>query len=744
MSKLKKVFIALFVIGLISFISICLYIFCIIITIDKNELLDLSKISINNSQIKIYDSSNNEFVTTSANGTRTTELSSLAQYIPQAFISIEDKDFYQHKGLNYKRIIKASFVNILSGSFKEGASTITQQLIKNSLLSSEKTINRKIKEAYLAINLEKKFNKDKILESYLNSIYFGNGAYGIENASLTYFNKTAKELTIAESATLAGIIQSPHNYSLITNLDKCISRRNLVLKNMLTDKYITQSEYNEALNEKPTISLKYDNNDLLKQRIIEEAMSILKLSEKDIANSGLKIYTKLDNEIQSCLSQNSSESISNCLIVIDNEDNTVIYYRGNGKLKRQVGSLIKPILCYAPAYEYGLISPSLPINDEKTNFSGYSPKNANNKYMGWTDVQTSTAKSLNVPAIKILEYVGIDKSKKFATKLGLNFDETDNHLAIALGAVKYGFDCETMVNAYSTFARLGQYSKIKFIKEIRNNKNEPLYQIKNDYKNIISAETCYLLNDTLKKTVTCGTAKKLSNLNQPLCAKTGTVGGTGTSNTDAWCVSYSPKFTVLSWFGNTTTVEENNLTRQQNGGTIAAEQNKLVWNELIKKYTYQKDFKKPINIIEKKIDTISLQEHKLELSTENTPECYTQIAIFNKNFLPKTSNRFIEIMPPDLKLNTNDKNIILQWDGQEYLKYEIYVNEGKFDEINGENRLISYLLNKPQEVTEYYLLVKYKATNLNKTAESNKVKYYIDSSLNKSSTLNLIASKWLK
>ena len=751
MKKAKKIIITLITMFLILILSISLYVIVIISQLDKNQMLDLNKLDTINSQIKLYDNQNNELVTTSCLGTKTVSLKELPEFVPQAFISIEDKKFYSHHGINIMRILKAGINNITSGYAKEGASTITQQLIKNTHLHNEKTLKRKIQEAYLSLKLEQHYTKEQILETYLNVIYFGNSAYGIESAAQTYFNKPAKELTLAESATLAGLIKSPKNYSPIHSKTNCLKRRNLVLKNMYEDNYISEKVYKFVSQTPLEVSATKDFSFHYNQQVLTQASKILNLSEKDISNSGLKIYTTLDKTLNDNLSKFYNSNIENSIIVIDNKTNNVLAYLGNNTQKRQAGSTLKPILCYAPAFEKGILSPITPINDEEINFSGYSPKNANNKYLGWTDVRTSLAKSLNIPAVKTLEYLGIENAKNYAQKLGLNFSPQDNHLAMALGATQEGFSMETIANAYTTFANNGQYSDLNFIKEIRNNKNEIIYKSTQTKKQALSPETCFLVNNILKDTTSIGTAKKLSSLNIPLSAKTGTVGSpTDSSNTDAWCVSFNPNFTVLSWFGNTSGKSENNLTQSQNGGTIATEQNLKIWKTITKQFPTQIDFNKPDNIVKCNIDALSLEQHKVELASTSTPEKYIVSDYFNKLYIPKTtSNNFTIITTPTLAITTDDKNLTFTFEGLEYLNYELIQSiNGKsqtITKIEGTNKTLSYTMPKPTEPSEFFLNTTFKTSTKNTLKTSNIIKYIPTENSHKSdssSTISKIFKKW--
>ncbi len=750
MTKLVKVLLIILCIIVIAVLAVVAY-FCIVISqAGETVSLNLAKLNSYNSQVKIYDKNNSELSTTSITGNNTINLEELPYYVPQAFISIEDKQFYNHHGLNYGRIIKAGLKNLLSGYAKEGASTITQQLIKNTHLNNEKTLTRKIQEAYLATKLEKKYSKNEILETYLNVIYFGNSAYGIENASLVYFGHPAKELTLDESAILAGLIKSPKTYSPLLNPEKCLERRNLVLKNMLDDEVITLDEYNNAI-EKSIVVTNNSYNNNFNKIILDEAMSILNLSETDISTMGFKIYTYIDSNLQNSIKNNMQtyKNINDALLIVDNNTNGVICYIGNSELKRQVGSTIKPILCYAPAFEYNKLSPITPICDEKISFGDYTPHNVNDKYLGWVSTRTALAKSLNVPAIKALEYNGIEKSKNFASKLGLDFDKSDNHLALALGASANGESLQIMTNAYSCFARNGTYDNLHFIEKIETNSGNVIYKAKQNFQQVMKADTAYLLNDILKDSINYGTAKRLSTINIPMSAKTGTVGTSyDNTNTDAWCISYNPKYTIGAWYGNITGEKSNNLKSNQNGGTIATNLNKLAWETLLKSYDANIDFEKPKSVEKLAIDALSLQNQKVELASENTPQKYIVYDYFSKPNAPKnTSSNFNKITEPVLKLSVENDKLMLTWEGLEYLNYKLFAKtNSKEQEIystEGENKTFTYETDIPTINTEFYLVTTFKFNNEIET-KSNIEKYYISQNTDIKNNTKSIIKHWFR
>ncbi len=740
MSKIAKVFIIIFVIGMVLMLSVFTYVAIVISQAGETTSLNIAKLNSLNSQVKIYDQSGVEIVSTSATGNETIELEELPSYVPQAFISIEDKKFYSHHGLNYGRIIKAGIKNLFSGYAKEGASTITQQLIKNTHLTNEKTLTRKIQEAYLATQLEKKYSKDDILETYLNVIYFGNGAYGIESASQNYFGHSAKDLTLDESAILAGLIRSPRTYSPILNPETCINRRNLVLKNMLDDQIIDEDTYNNSITKPLKLELSQNENNLNKI-ILDEAIKILDLSERDVSTMGFRIYTYIDTDIQNEIAQNIAQfdNLEHGLIVIDNSENNVLAYIGQCDIRRQTGSTIKPLLCYAPAFEMGTLSPITPICDEKINFDGYSPHNASGKYLGWVSTRTAIAKSLNIPAVKTLEYNGLDKSIAIARKFGLTFNENDRHLAIALGATNEGESLINIANAYTVFARNGTYSSPNFIRKITTEAGTTVYENNPQFNKIIGTDTAFLINDVLKDTIKIGTAKRLSDLNFPLSAKTGTVGTDfDSTNTDAWCISYNPQFTVGAWYGNTSGDSTKNMESHMNGGTTASNANKVAWNVLTKHFNINKDFVVPENVKKYKIDTLSLEKQKVELATENTPDVYVVEDWFATRYAPKvTSTNFTEQPKTTLNMEVSD-TILLSWQGQEYLEYSLYKKEGitanLIEKITGKDEKLTYSLPLPSQNTEYYLVTRYKNDLDSEGITSNTQKYYINDTSTNSNT----------
>ena len=543
--------------------SFFIYIYAIINPI-KN--IDVSLNSIADRESEFYDINGN--LIDNGNFMDKIEFDDLNSNTIQAFISIEDKNFFEHKGLNYKRILKAFLSNIKSRKYIQGASTISQQLVKNKYLTNEKSISRKIKEAYLTLKMEKQNSKKDILVDYLNTIYFGNGAYGIGEASKKFFNKEVKDLTLSESSTLAGIIKSPYNYSPINNYEKCIERRNLVLKEMLNDGFISDEEYSSTLKE--NLKLELNNNksrNLYLEYAINEACDKLNINRNQLLFSNYQIFTNQDSEIQNHLDLvindennynknrygNMGDSLS---FVIDNNNYKVCAVAGKSKydlidINRQPGSLIKPILVYAPAMEEGVISPITQINDEYININGYEPNNVGNKFYGYISVKDSIAKSLNIPAIKVCEKLGLKKCKEYAKKCGIDFNDQDIGYSIALGGFTEGIDLKSLTDSYSVFTNDGYYNKSSFIANIKKDNISVLDSELMTKTKVFNDDTSYLMTECMVKGVKNGTSQKLKNFNFDIAGKTGTVGINGSNcNTDAYSLAYTTDNTMSVWIGN--------------------------------------------------------------------------------------------------------------------------------------------------------------------------------------------------
>lgn len=642
MQKISLFFIILFC--FLVFSCFCFgIVFCVFVhQIDKNTLAKIKLPLSQSSQMQVLSS--NETNTLIVDGKLYIKLDDLPNHTKNAFIAVEDKNFFSHKGFNQKRIAKAFFINLFSAKPQQGASTISQQLVKNLFLSNEKTFKRKVQELYLTTFLEKYHTKNEILECYLNSIYFGHGIYGIEEASLSYFNKSASNLDVAQSALLAGIINAPSRYDPQDNFEKANNRKNFVLQQMLNENYLTKQEFLEAKlkNLELNVNLKAKTNAYFSNSI-KEAQNILQLDEKEIAN-GYKIYSYLDENLQNQIKEkinlrlkSLNKNLDFCVVVMDNSNHGILGLVSSKNFlpKRQPGSLIKPLLCYAPAFEMGILSPASPILDEQTSFGDWIPKNVDNSYEGYISCRTSLVKSKNIPAIKTLEYVGIENAKSYLKKMNINFDNEDKHLALALGSMKNGLTPLEMTACYSTFACDGEFGGYHLIKKIEDKNGNLVFKNTKNSTKIFSNETAFLMNDVLCDVSKNGTSKKLGGLPFKVASKTGTVGFKGDStNTDAWCCAYNKNYCLCVWIGNTTKNSKNNLLKTQNGGTICSSLCKDIFEILPQNNC---SWFSPPNGVEKiNFDLTEFNtSHKLLQASPNTPQRFTFSDFVCTKFKPK-------------------------------------------------------------------------------------------------------------
>lgn len=654
MKKTLKIFLFLFCLVFIAIIALftLYWVMTANVKLDKQKLVNMERI------VTYYDKNGNKF-SEESNGISITEIKNIPNHVKRAFIAIEDKRFYEHSGIDYRALFRATVNNLSSFSFKEGASTISQQLIKNTHLSNEKTLKRKLLEIKLAKELEKNYSKDEILEKYLNTIYFGNGCYGITQASKYYFNKTPEFLDINEGAILAGIIKAPTHYSPIANNEKCLKRKNLVLLEMKNQGYITDSEY--QINIAKGVSINEENinsnyNFLTLAR--NEYNSLIKNCPYKCNN--FSVYTTLDPQIQEILDQEKlvNQGCENSNVILDKKSNVVAFQSTCLPSPRQPGSTIKPLLVYAPAIENDLVFSCSPILDEKTDFNGYSPSNYNDNYYGYVSVKESLAKSLNTCAVKILNYVGVDKAKSYLEKTDIKLDEKDNSLCLALGATTNGITLKDLTSSYSVFLNEGNFYSASCINKITTENKEIIYKKNEREKSIFSNETVSILNDMMEYTVTNGTAKKLSYCNIPLYAKTGTVGNKD-GNTDAYTISYTSEYILGSWCGG---INYGLMNNKVTGGNTPANQSRNIWVKIYNNY-YPSKITVSENLQEEYIDMISYENnHTVKLADPNAPLRYKELALFKKNKLPlNKSTDFSEpkIETPKLTINNNEIKISL-------------------------------------------------------------------------------------
>ena len=535
---------------------------------------------------QFYDINGNVIYTTLSEERRIpVNIDKIPKHVQKAFIAIEDNRFYEHGGIDYRGTARA-LVSTLSGREVQGGSTITQQLAKNAFLTQERSIIRKIKEAFIAKELEHKYTKDEILSMYLNRIYFGQGAYGIESASLYYFDKHVQNLDIAEAATLAAIPKSPNYYNPFENPQESKKRQELVIDQMVKYGFINAEQAAQAKAKKMVYStshkVKSDPRgyffDMISQKVIEE------VGADALYKGGLKIYTTLDMDMQKA-AENAMRHLPSyytdgkkltqpqmALAAVDPKTGYVkamIGGRGQDKFNRatlavrQPGSAFKPFV-YLTAMQNGFTPASI-IEDKEEEFAkGWKPQNSDMKWHGKVSLRTALKRSFNVPTIKLAREVGVDKIVANAEKMGIStlVDSgaySDVNLAMALGGLSKGVNPLEMASAYGVLATNGLYSKPIALLKIVDREGKVLYQAKPQTKRVIDATSAYLTTNMLEDVLVSGTAGGMG-IGRPAAGKTGTTD----TYIDAWFVGYTPDLSTAVWVG-----DDNNKPMQRMYGSGA-------------------------------------------------------------------------------------------------------------------------------------------------------------------------------
>ncbi len=616
-----------------------------------------NKISIKSANSFYMYDNNNEIFNKEDNWVSIKEIS---PNLINATISIEDKHFYNHVGFDYLRIMKAMTVNIKNMKNLEGASTITQQLAKNLFLDFDKTWERKIEEAWLTIKLESNFTKNEILEGYLNTINYG-GVFGIENASIYYFGKSAKDLNLAEASILAGIPKSPSYYSPITNYDNAKMRQKIILNAMVNNKFINESEKKQAISEKLNIVGKYEKNNsntlmYYQDAVIKELNSIKSIPKSFIKTGGLKIYTNLDLNTQIDLENNIEKYLKNdqdlqvASVMVNPNDGKIIALIGGRNYKksefnraieskRQVGSTLKPFLYYS-ALENGFTA-STTFNSSKTTFvfsndEKYSPKNYGDIYANKDiTMAAALAYSDNIYAVKTHLFLGENNLVNMLNRIGITSNLSPVP-SLALGTSE--INIIDMTSSYSVFANNGYKIKPHLIEKIVDMNGKVLYKFNEDKKLILNQSTTYIMNELLSNCYN----NVFVDYNYPTCINIASKVSnkyaikTGTTDTDHLIFGYNPEIVLGIWSG----YDNNDDTYPEVSTNI-----KLAWIDTIENY-FKKNkatwYKKPDNIVGVPVNPITG-----ELNTNKNTILY-----YIKGTEPTTNNELDEFIPT-LKEETN-------------------------------------------------------------------------------------------
>jgi len=498
----------------------------------------------------------------------------------QAIVATEDRRFYEHGGVDYYGFLRAMWRNIRAGAWVEGGSTITQQLAKNVFLTNEKTLARKWNEWLIAQKMERTYSKKEILEMYINRIYFGAGAWGVANAAKTYFGKDVSELTLSESAMLAGLVKAPSALSPLRHYDKAIARRNVVLSLMREQGYINDQEWIAAKNEHIAIRQEPKRDPYAGKypyyvdELIREAMTRYGLTQSDVLSGGLRIYTELDQNMQQALetvyaddslfpSSPDDVPVQSGAVLLDPKTGGVKalvggrgrhVFRGFNRateLRRQPGSALKPLAVYTPALEQGYGPFSL-LKDEPLDFGGYRPQNYDHTYRGTVTMYEAVIHSLNVPAVWLLNEIGLDKGMAALHRFGLPLEKEDRQLGIALGGMTHGASPLEMAEAYAVFANDGIRPDGHLITKIVDAYGREVAEWKPKRTNVTSEKVAQQMTLLLEGVIREGTGKRAAIPGRELAGKTGSTEMTipGIDGVkDQWMVGYTPQLVGALWLG---------------------------------------------------------------------------------------------------------------------------------------------------------------------------------------------------
>ena len=568
-----------------------------------------------------YDQDGNLFARIGEENREIVKIKDIPTSTQDAFVAIEDVRFKSHHGVDLRGIARAFWRDLTGGSMEQGASTITQQLVKLSFLTPEKKVKRKIQEAILSIMVEHRYSKGEILEMYLNKVYFGNGAYGIQSAARTYFNKNADQLTLSQSAFLAGLLKAPNYYSLP---EKAADRRNVVLDTMLKYGFISQEQADEAEKESLNIEEGLKKNlypypyfiDFVTKRLIED------FGEGTVYKGGLQVYTTMDRQAQQAAekalssSKNFPASWRDSQNVLQPEGAAIFIDPQTGYIRalvgsrehthqlqldratmshRQPGSSFKPIIDYAPAIELKGMGPASVIDDIPVSYGSYTPHNYDGVYLGLITMRTAVTRSINIAAVKTLvDRVGISNAVNFAKGLGIAVDP-NNGASMALGGLYKGVTPLQMAAAYSAFANGGFYIEPTAILKVEDQEGRILKEYQSDPEQAMKPTTAFLITSMLKDVVERGTGTN-ARLNRPAAGKTGTTD----EGKDLWFVGYTPSLAGAVWIGYDTPKS----MPYEFGGRYPA----LIWKQIMQealKNIPATNFRQPAGIVQATIDNKS-------------------------------------------------------------------------------------------------------------------------------------------
>ena len=584
------------VVGLILFVMI-IGVGCGFLTASLNTRSNLAEDIVPPASSQIYDIHGNEIANIhAAENRRPIGINEIPKNLQNAFIAVEDNRFYDHIGIDPRGIVRAIWANIRGRTLTEGGSTITQQLAKNAYLTQDRTLKRKVQEVFLALQLERQYTKQEILELYMNQIYFGQGAYGVQAAARTYFGKDAKDLTLNECAMLAGIPKSPNYYSPVNNMDAATERKAVVLDQMVKYGYISDSE--AAAAKKEPLHIAKNTNDGGKSASYFVDYVLQQLAEKygddAIYKDGLKIYTTIDMDMQAAAETamknlptyftdaNGIVQPQGALVAIDPHTGYIkamVGGRGTDQFNRatqavrQPGSAFKPFV-FAAALE-NKYTPESIIEDKPLKVGSWEPQNYSRNFSGKVRLRDVVRWSLNVPTVRIAQDIGIDKAIFYAQEMGistfvLDGATNDRNLATALGGMTRGVTPLELTSAYGTFANRGIHVKPVAILRVVSRTGKVLEEAERKEKSVMSADNAAALTAMLEDVIRRGTGTR-ANIGRPAAGKTGTT----SDYHDAWFVGYTPDLVAGVWIGNDSVSDLHGMS----GGMTPA----VIWQAFMQK-----------------------------------------------------------------------------------------------------------------------------------------------------------------
>ena len=634
-SAVTRLFFAIALTGLIATLAVATIGFWYL---NSGEDVDFDKLKTAAEAPKIY-AANGELARYCALQDGYAASNEIPRLVKDAFIAVEDKRFYSHNGIDYIRLAGAAIGNIKSGSFAEGGSTITQQLAKNIYLSSEKSLERKLREARIAVTLEKNFSKEQLLEYYLNMLYFGNGEYGVKNAARRYFDKELDELNVLEAAALAATVKAPSKVNPLCDSASLIDRARLVTDLMYEQGLIDENSHNSAKNSQIIIKNVLNENTLDQiylSNALSEASDILGIDERELVAKGYSVFTYLDYEVLDSLADSCSLKDEDGLftaISADVESRAVDAICADftfdiSSFARQSGSTLKPLVAYAPAFDCGLLSPASILDDSPTDFGDYAPSNYGGVYNGDVSARYALSHSLNVPAVSVLQSIGVSEGSAALAKMDI--DCGDPSLSLALGSTESGITFDKLLGGYVTLASGGEYASLSLVSAISDADGNVIYRRNIRTNRVYSPQSCYLVTDCLRDCAKDGTAKKMSPLDFPIAAKTGTVGDEN-GNNDAYCVAYTPARAALFWIGS----EDYGSYVTTSGGGLPTIFAREFFEDI---GSSGGDFAVPDGIVEVRLDSYDLAHGRLASASRFAPEYACTKELFDKRYIPIESN----------------------------------------------------------------------------------------------------------